>query len=130
MQASFDHGNSRARYYTYAWYPRGVTSVIASGGSNYIGLVDENTVLKYPQIPPEKPQGLNFGQEKIYRILRQQQLVGLDVEEQILRVLGEHRRIIPFKGKHEDGLLLEHMPNGSMADYLPMPIRNHTYRKG
>jgi serine/threonine protein kinase len=60
-----------------------------------------------------------FGQEKIYRILRQQQLASLDVEEQILRVLGEHRRIISFKGKHEEGLLLEHMPNGSVADYLP-----------
>lgn len=104
---------------TYAWYPRGVKSVIASGGNNYIGLVDENTVLKYPQLPPEKPPGLDFEQEKIYRILRQQQLSGLDVEEQILGVLGEHRRIIRFKGKHEEGLLLEHMPNGSVADYLP-----------
>jgi hypothetical protein len=55
----------------YAWYPRGVKSVIASGSSNFIGLVDENTVLKYPQIPPEKPQGLNLGQENINKILRQ-----------------------------------------------------------
>jgi hypothetical protein len=45
----------------YAWYPRGVKSVIALGTSNFIGLVDKNTVLKYPQIPLEKPQGLNFG---------------------------------------------------------------------
>jgi hypothetical protein len=65
----------------YAWYPCGVKSVIASGSSNFIGLVDENIILKYPQIPLEKPQGLNFGQEKIYRILRQQQLASLDVEE-------------------------------------------------
>jgi hypothetical protein len=112
---------------TYAWYPRGVKSVIASGGNNYIGLVDENTVLKYPQLPSEKPSGLDFEQEKIYR--RQQQLTGLDVEEQIFGVLGEHRRIIRFKGKHEEGLLLERMPNGSVADYLPNADPNPLYRK-
>jgi len=103
----------------YAWYLCGVKSVIASGSSNFISLVDENTVLKYPQLPLEMPQGLDSRQEKIYRILRQQQLAGLGVEEQILGVLGEHRRIIPFKGKHEEGLLLERMPNRSVADYLP-----------
>ncbi|PMD54983.1 uncharacterized protein K444DRAFT_645834 [Hyaloscypha bicolor E] len=98
----------------HAWYPRGVKSVIASGSNSFIGLVDENTVLKYPQIPSEKPPGLDFEKEKINRVLRQGQLIGLDVEEQILGVLGQHRRIIGFKGKHEEGLLLEHMPNGSI----------------
>ena len=48
----------------YSWYPRGVKSVIASGGSNFIGLIDENTVLKYPNLPSEKPSGLHFGNEK------------------------------------------------------------------
>jgi hypothetical protein len=48
----------------------------------------------------------------------QGQLIGLGVEEQILGVLGQHRWIIGFLGKHEKGFLLEHMPNGSVADYL------------
>ncbi|KAL5323491.1 hypothetical protein ACEPPN_008028 [Leptodophora sp. 'Broadleaf-Isolate-01'] len=102
----------------HAWYPRGVKSTIASGSNSFIGLVDENTVLKYPQLPSETPPGLDFKREKIYRILRQGQLTGLEVEEQILGVLGQHRRIIGFKGKHEEGLLLDRMPNGSVADYL------------
>ncbi|PVH79411.1 kinase-like protein [Cadophora sp. DSE1049] len=87
----------------HAWYPRGVKRVIASGSNSFIGLIDENTVLKYPQLPLEKPPG---------------QLIGLGVEEQIFGVLGQHRRIIGFLGKHEEGLLLEHMPNGSAAEYL------------
>ncbi|MCJ1478789.1 hypothetical protein MMC13_007473 [Lambiella insularis] len=104
----------------YSWYPRGVKSVIASGGSNFIGLVDENTVLKYPNLPSRESSGLDIenGKEKIYRILRQEQQLGLVVEEQILEVLGQHHRIISFKGKYEDGLLLEYMPNGLVADYL------------
>ncbi|OCL04049.1 kinase-like protein [Glonium stellatum] len=101
----------------YAWCPRGVQNVIASGGNNFIGLVDENTVLKYPQIPSEKPPNL-IGDEKLCTALRKEALVGLRVEEQILRILGHHDRIIGFKGKHQDGLLLEYMPNGSVADYL------------
>jgi len=32
---------------------------------------------------------------------------GLKVEEQILRVLSRHPRILQLKRKHEDGLLLE-----------------------
>ncbi|MCJ1473155.1 hypothetical protein MMC13_001806 [Lambiella insularis] len=110
----------------YSWYPRGVERVIASGGSHFIGLVDENTVLKYPSLPSEEPLGLHLENKKIDRILRQEQQIGLDVEEQILGILGQHHRIIRFKGKHEDGLLLEYMPNGSIADYLynanPRPL--------
>jgi serine/threonine protein kinase len=43
---------------------------------------------------------------------------GLEVEEQILRILGQHPRIVQLKGKHEDGLLLEYLPNGSIERYL------------
>ncbi len=104
-----------------SWYPRGVKEVIATGGSNFIGLIDENTVLKYPQLPSGEPSGLDFQDAKIHRILRQQAQNGIDVEEQILEVLGQHQRIIKFKGKHEDGLILEYMPNGSVADYFYNP---------
>jgi hypothetical protein len=56
----------------YSWYSRGVKSVIASGGSNFIGLVDENTVLKFPMLPSRKSTGFDFENEneKFYRILR------------------------------------------------------------
>ncbi len=102
----------------YSWYPRGVKSVIASGCSNFIGLVDENTVLKYPNLPSGEPSSLDCENEKVYRILRQEERIGLHVEEQILEIWGQHHRIISFKGKHEDSLLLEYTPNGSVANYF------------
>jgi hypothetical protein len=39
-------------------YPRRVKSVIASSSNYFIGVIDENTVLKYPPLPSEKPPGL------------------------------------------------------------------------
>ena len=111
---------------TYPWFPRGVKNIIASGGSHFVGLVDDNTVLKYPQITSETPSGLDAAKEKIHRILREEQELGLYVEEQIFRALGHHRRIVSFKGKHEDGLLLEYMPNGSVVNFVqnadPSPL--------
>lgn len=50
--------------------------------------------------------------------MRQGQVLSLDVEGQILGFLGQHNRIIAFYGKHGDDLLLEHMPNSSVAEYL------------
>lgn len=101
----------------YDWHPEGVQRVLASGSSNFIGLVDEQTVLKYPQIPSEKHPNL-VGDERLCKALREEALAGLHVEEQIFTVLGRHDRIIGFKGRNKDGLLLEHMSNGSVADYL------------
>jgi hypothetical protein len=77
-------------------------------------------VLKYPQFPSEKPPGVASGKEKMYNILRQGQLTGIKVEEQIqiLGVLGQHRRIIALLGMYQEVLLLEYMPDGSVADYL------------
>jgi serine/threonine protein kinase len=42
----------------------------------------------------------------------------LDVEHAIFQQLGKHPRIIEFKGKHQDGLLLEYAPRGTLATYL------------
>ncbi|KAF1960727.1 kinase-like protein [Byssothecium circinans] len=108
----------------YPWYPPRVKTILASGANNYIGLVGVDTVLKFPQLPPEKaPDQVADG--KIYAALRQEAVFGLTVEKEILKVLGHNDRIIGFKGEHEDGLLLEYMPNGSVADYLcgsnPLP---------
>ncbi len=103
---------------SYACYPYGVQTVIVVGGNSLMGLIDDDTVLKYPQQPPEKPSHLNDKQARFYERSRQYEVAGIDVEEQIFGVLGDHQRIVGFKGRHQDGLLPEHMPNGSVADYV------------
>ncbi len=72
--------------------------VDGSGGSCYIGEIDETTVLKYAQ-PGENPDQVR-------------------IEAKILDVLGPHPRIIQSQGLTEHGLLLEFMPNGNVYDYL------------
>ena len=51
------------------------------------------------------PLDLNFKKENICKILRKEQLIGLDVEGQILEGLGRHDQIAGFQGRHEDDLL-------------------------
>ncbi|KAF1950334.1 kinase-like protein [Byssothecium circinans] len=100
------------------WYPKGVRHFIAAGASSYIAVIDEETVLKFPLVAPKEtndytPKGLEYR-----RNVREAAVKGLHVEEQILRRLGQHPRIIRFIRKHEDGLLLEYLPNGSVEKYL------------
>ncbi|KAH7381814.1 kinase-like domain-containing protein [Cadophora sp. MPI-SDFR-AT-0126] len=103
---------------TTAWLSSGVECIISCGCNNYIGLVDEDTVLKYPNLPPSKPSGLDARGERIYTLLRKQQTDGLAIEGQIFEILGQHPRFIGYKGMHTDGLLLEHAHNGSVSSYL------------
>lgn len=84
----------------YPWYPSGVQRIIATGSMNFVGLVDETTVLKYPHIKGESE--------------------GLDIERQIFQVLQSHPHIIEFKGIHEEGVLLGYACHGSIADYLQL----------
>lgn len=79
--------------------PPGVKRVIASGGSAFIGEVDEATVLKYPLAP-------NGDMSR------------LDIERQLLEIVGPHPRIIQLKGVSDIGLYLERATNGSVAYYL------------
>ena len=55
----------------YSWYPCEITSVFASDGSNFHCLVDENTVLRHPDVAPGEPSGLDVENENVYRTLRQ-----------------------------------------------------------
>lgn len=80
------------------YFPEGVRQIIASGGTNYVGLVDEHTVLKYPHFPGE--------------------LVALEIEAKILEAAGYHPRVVEFKGKNANGLLLGFARNGSLNRYL------------
>jgi serine/threonine protein kinase len=100
------------------WYPKRVRSVIAAGTNHFVGLVNDTTVLKYPASPQEADGLYPIDAQRFRRCTREVAVKGLQVEEQILRRLGEHPRIIQIRGKHEDGLLLEYLPNGSVERYL------------
>jgi serine/threonine protein kinase len=100
------------------WYPRGVRSFIAAGANHYVATFDETTVLKFPVAPREERTEYPAEVQRFRSSVRAAAVKGLEVEEQILRVLGKHPRIIQLKGKHEDGLLLEYLPNGSIERYL------------
>lgn len=81
------------------YYPPGVKRVIASGSSAFIGEIDESTVLKYPLAP-----GGDMGR--------------LDIEMQLLKIVGPHKWIIGLKNFSENGLYLERALNGTLAQYL------------
>jgi serine/threonine protein kinase len=81
-----------------AYFPKGVQHIITTGGSHYIGFVNGTTVLKYPHIKGDSH--------------------GIEVESAIYQRLGKHPRVIGFKEKHEDGLLLEYASNGTLKSHL------------
>ncbi|KAF1990108.1 kinase-like protein [Aulographum hederae CBS 113979] len=87
------------------WYPEGVKECIDIVSSCYIGLIDDSTVLKFPHMPPESKE-------------QQNQVAALEHEEKVLRQVGHHPRVVQFKGKHEYGNLLEHVPNKCVGRYL------------
>ena len=100
------------------WFPKGVKYLLAAGASNYVAIVDEDTVLKYPLVPPDEDDVYTAKGWTYRRNFRERAVKGLDVEGRILRILGHHPRIVRLKQKHEAGILLEHMPNGSVGKYL------------
>ncbi|KAI9848549.1 MAG: hypothetical protein M1837_007218 [Sclerophora amabilis] len=84
--------------YVLPYFPKGVQRIITTGSSHYIGLVNESTVLKYPHFKGTSD--------------------ALRIESKILQRLGKHPRIVEFKGEHDDGVLIEYAPNGSLEQYL------------
>jgi serine/threonine protein kinase len=101
-----------------SWSPAGVKQVIAAGASNFIGLVDENTVLKFPLVPPNEENLFSSHGHEYRRKFREAAVKGLEIEEQILRHLRQHPRIVGLVRKNDNGLLLENMTNGSVENYL------------
>lgn len=79
-------------------YPDGVKRIIGRGGDSYIGMIDETTVLKYPCIP--------------------NMTSNLRLENQLLKILGSHPRIIGSRGLTDDGLRLEYAVNGDLNAYI------------
>jgi serine/threonine protein kinase len=86
-------------YHYYEYHPPGVTEVLASGTSAWVGLVDETTVLKFPLAPDGDRSRL-------------------EIERQLLELVGQHERVIQLKDYNEKGLYLERAPNGTLGDYL------------
>ncbi|TVY87071.1 hypothetical protein LAWI1_G008296 [Lachnellula willkommii] len=80
------------------YYPDSVKRIIGRGGDSYIGMIDETTVLKYPCIP--------------------NMTSNLRLENQFLKILGSHPRIIGSKGLTDDGLRLEYAVNGDLHAYI------------
>ncbi|KAF2254527.1 kinase-like protein [Trematosphaeria pertusa] len=100
------------------WYPTGIRGFVAAGASNFIALFDDDSVLKFPLVPPEEKDIYIAKGMEYRRNVRKAAVKGLEVEQQILQELGQHPRIVRFVRKHEDGLLLEYLPNGSVERYL------------
>lgn len=87
---------------TYIFYkPEGVIEFQGVGISSWVGIVDETTVLKFAKTPGDKTE-----------------LALFDIEAQILTTIGPHKHIVGYKGKREDGLLLERAQHGSIAQFL------------
>lgn len=86
-------------HYYQQYHPDGVKQVLATGGSAYVGEVDETTVLKYPLAPGGD-------------------MTRLDEEKELLEIVCPHPHIIQLKGASPVGLYLERAVNGSVADYL------------
>jgi hypothetical protein len=85
----------------YQYPPQGVKKIIAHGGGCWIGEVDKSKVMKFPHTAEE--------------------MKWIQIEAQILSILGMHPRIVQSKGLTGDGLLLEFAPNGNLHDYLTTP---------
>lgn len=83
------------------YYPKAVKKFLAVGGNSFIGLVDNNTVFKYPRVRDDTEASAS-----------------LDVEAQIFEAIGPHTQIIGFRGRRSDGLFIEYAPHGSLAQHL------------
>lgn len=91
------------------YYPAGVKRLLTRCAGNWIGVVDESTILKYPLTDDHWPQ--------------------IRAEAEMLEVLGDHPRVVKSKGLTEAGILLEYAPNGDLYEYfaahpdIPLDLR-------
>ena len=83
----------------FEYRPTGVQRVIASGTSAWIGLVDESTILKYALRPGGDTSRL-------------------EIERELLGIVGEHPHIIKLKSSSNLGIYLERAVNGNLYTYL------------
>jgi serine/threonine protein kinase len=90
---------SHSIQYIREYVPAGVIRRIGGGSSCHVGILKDNTVIKYPLVKGEN-------------------MSSLTIEYQILTALGKHKRIIRCLGLTEDGLKLEFAKGGSISSYM------------
>ena len=86
------------RHYNSPVLSPGVSKIIGRGSECFIGLIDEPKVLKHPRIAGDN--------------------TSIEVEAQLLAVLGSYPRIVNSYGLSEHGLLLQYAPNGNLSEYI------------
>lgn len=96
-QSAAEENREVVEYHYYC--PPGVQKVLACGSSAFIGEVNDSTILKYPL----EPAG---------------DMTRLELEHNILTIVGQHPGIIAHKGFTEAGLYLERAANGTILEYL------------
>lgn len=79
--------------------PQGVKRIIETGGGSFIGIMDDQTVLKYPFY--------------IGAALDQ-----LELEKRMFCHVGPHPYLIEYKGMTADGIKLAFAPNGALGPYI------------
>ena len=85
------------------YYPPRVSEIIACSFDFFVGRIDDHTVLKYPH-----------GEQNLCADAQTR----LDVEAHIYTILGDHDRIIGFKGGDRLGIRLEFAVNRSISQYI------------
>jgi hypothetical protein len=70
------------------WHPKGIRSFVAAGANHYVATFGETTVLKFPVVPREEQMKYPAEVQRLRSSVRAAAVKGLEVEEQILRILG------------------------------------------
>ncbi|KAK3897954.1 kinase-like protein [Staphylotrichum tortipilum] len=76
-----------------------VKRVLTSGGSAWIGEVDDSTVLKYPAAAGEDVERI-------------------EAEKNMLQAIPPYKHVIGFKGFTDEGIYLERAINGTVVKYI------------
>jgi hypothetical protein len=98
--------------YIDSWHPPEVLEVVSGGNTARLGLLSDGTVLKY-----------------VYDRDDHWAMKGLEIEHQILTVLGSHQRLVKYVGQHEYGIRFQFEANGdihryfSNMDFTTIPIQ-------
>jgi serine/threonine protein kinase len=87
--------------YLEPWYPPEVSEVFSGGNTARLGLLPDGTILEY-----------------VYDRDDESAMKGLDIEHQILTVLGSHHRLVKYFGRHENGLRFRFERNGDIRRYF------------
>ena len=87
--------------YLELWMPPGVLTIIGGGSTSRLGLLADGTVLKFSLARDDK-----FSTE------------GLEVEDAVLRSLGNHERLVQYLGKTQDGLRFKRARHGDSANFI------------